>query len=154
MTFSLHYKDILTQLSNTCRLAPIFATCALIFSSWVLLTVYPIRSCNGIPKPSRWWPPEHGREVRKNTGPSKNGSVKLNQLYVHQGYPLFPIFHALSRSLHRHSSFAISIKFGVPTKLGVLNAIMILPVLKICPELYYACPAQVAYKFPHDNFYG
>ena len=35
---------------------------------------------------------------------------------------------------------ATGMKFGVPRKLGVLNAIIILPLLKICPDLYYACP--------------
>ena len=36
--------------------------------------------------------------VRKNTGPSKNARVKLIQLHMYQGSPLFPIFRALSRS--------------------------------------------------------
>ena len=42
--------------------------------------------------------------IIKNTGPSKSGRVKLIQLYMYQGSPLFIIFRALSRSLHRHSS--------------------------------------------------
>ena len=49
---------------------------------------------------------------------------------------------------------ATIIKFEVPTKLGVLNTVIILPLLKICPDLYYACPCNVAQKFPHYNFYG
>ena len=45
--------------------------------------------------------------VQKNTWPSKNGSVKVNTLHICTlGSPLFPIFLALSRSLHRHSSVA------------------------------------------------
>ena len=44
----------------------------------------------------------------QSTGPSKNGRVKLIQLHtcMYQGSPLFPIFRALSRSLHPHSSVA------------------------------------------------
>ena len=36
-------------------------------------------------------------------------------------------------------------KCGVPTSFGVLNAIIILPRLKMCPNLYYACPKQHKY---------
>ena len=36
-------------------------------------------------------------------------------------------------------------KCGVPTSFGVLNAIIILPLLKMCPNLYYACPKQHKY---------
>ena len=42
--------------------------------------------------------------VRKNTGQSKNGRVKFNQLHLFQGSPVFPIFRALTSSLHSHSS--------------------------------------------------
>ena len=39
--------------------------------------------------------------------PNENGHVKLNQLHKHRGYPLFPIFRALSRRVHHHSSIAL-----------------------------------------------
>ena len=66
-------------------------TCALISSSCALFTVYP----NSI----MWRHPiplyvitSRAREGRpKNTGPSKYCSVKLNQLHMHQGSPLFLI---------------------------------------------------------------
>ena len=60
-------------------------------------------SCNGIPPSSKWWLPEHGRAVRKNTRESKNGRMKLIQLHMYQGSPLFPILHDLSRTHHVHS---------------------------------------------------
>ena len=39
-----------------------------------------------------------------NTGPSKNGGLKLIKLHMHQGSPLFTIFRSLWQSLHNHSS--------------------------------------------------
>ena len=52
------------------------------------------------------------------------------------------VFHDKWQSLKLFSAQtrqATSIKFGVPTKLGVLNTIIIFPLLKICPDCYYAC---------------
>ena len=39
--------------------------------------------------------------VQKNAGPSKNGSVKLNHLIMHQGSPLLPIFRERSGNVAR-----------------------------------------------------
>ena len=90
---------------NIYPLAHIFDICALIFSSCALFTVCPILMCNGIPPLSRWEPPEYGRAVRKNTGPSKNDRVKLIQLHMYLGCDQFSIFR-VSCSLHSHSSVA------------------------------------------------
>ena len=59
--------------------------------------------------------------VRKNTEQSKIFRVKLIQLQMHQGSPLFRIFRALSRNLLRHpllpkATFTTSIQpnLGLP----------------------------------------
>ena len=71
---------------NIHPLARILDICALIFSIVEpSLQLIPTASCNCIRPLSRWWPPEHGRVTRKNTGPSKNGRVKLIQLHMYYG---------------------------------------------------------------------
>ena len=104
-----------TQSSNIHRLAHIYLTPTPWFSvvaPWfsvvaAFFTIYPnLIICNGIPPLSGWKPPEHERAVLKNTAQSKNGDVKLIKSHMYQGSPLFPIFRALSLSLHHHSSFA------------------------------------------------
>ena len=79
MTFSLHQGEIVvpsqithTESSNIHPLAHILHTCALISVVAPFLQFIPAASCNGIPALSMWYPPEHGRAVRKNTGPNKN----------------------------------------------------------------------------------
>ena len=63
--------------SNTHPVAHILGTCALMSSSWAILTVFH-------PSPGDN-PPESGRAVRKNSWPSQNGRVTLNPLHMHQG---------------------------------------------------------------------
>ena len=67
--------------------------------------------------PEHW--PEHGRAVRKNTGPRKKWP-RETQLYMYQGSPLFPIFRTLTSSLHHHSSVAQSDKKNIILCLCVL----------------------------------
>ena len=108
MTFSLQQGVVIkssqithTQSSNIHPLAHILDTYPLMFSS----SMYSFHSLSQqhhvtASHPSPVITPEHGRAVRKNTGPSKNGSVKLIQLYMYQGSPLFSILRALSRIIH------------------------------------------------------
>ena len=76
------------QFSNIHPLAYILSTCALIFSSSSLFTVYPTAHVTASHHSSGDNPPERGKAVRKNTGPSKTQST-----YV-PGLSLLPIFHA------------------------------------------------------------
>ena len=97
-----------------------------------IFTVYPNRIRNGIPVHGIPSSHQHGRVVRKNTGPRKNGRVKLIQLHMYQGPPLIPIFHVLSLSLHRHS-FTPSIQpnLGLPrTRPPLTSAINTLTVTR------------------------
>ena len=86
-----------TQSSYIHSLAHIPGTCALISSSCALFPVAPQPQQVTASHPS----PViiHQSAVRKNAGPSENGTVKLDHLHMHQGSPLLPIFRALSRSL-------------------------------------------------------
>ena len=84
-------------------------------------------------------------EGRKNTGPSKNGSVKLIQLHVHQGSPLIPIFRALSPSLHRHSSVDQS-PLHNPSS---LTSVYLVPDLRLLPPSTPCRPYGRHPFFPH-----
>ena len=100
-----HFKSDNTHtMINTHPLAHKRDTRDLIFSSCAPFTVYP-----NLIMPRHYTPLQvitNRRAVRKNTVPSINGRVKLIQLHMYQGSPLFPIFRALSSNLHHHSSVA------------------------------------------------
>ena len=96
MTFFLHKGGVFsclithTQLSNMLHLAHMLGTCTLIsssFSSPFHSSSQPHHVPASLPSPGAN-PPERRRVVRKNTGPSKYGRVKLNHLHMHQGSPL------------------------------------------------------------------
>ena len=70
----------------------------MIFSSSAIFTVYPKLQHETVSHSS----PERERAVWKNTGPSKNGRVKLNHIHMHKGSPLL----LLSRSPQRHNAAA------------------------------------------------
>ena len=93
------------QLYNIHPLVHILFTC-----SWISVVAPFLQPPHGTasrPSPSDK-SPVRGRMVPKNTRfflpePSKKW---LRDLHMHQGYPLLPIFRALSRSLLRHPSVA------------------------------------------------
>ena len=99
------------------------------------------------------------RADRKNTGPSKNGGVKLIQLHMYQGSPLFSIFHALSRAstvipLLPMANFTPSIKpnLGLPSTClpltSAINTFLVIrysSILSTCPNhLNSLCSALLA----------
>ena len=102
-----HVKSDNTHtLSSTIHpLAHILNTCTLIFSSCVIFTVYPNRVMQRHPTPLKV-KTTRAREGGPKEHRAKHGRVKLIQLHMYQDSPLFPIFCALTRSLHRHSSVA------------------------------------------------
>ena len=64
-----------------------------------------------------------------NTGPSKNGNVKLIQLRMYQGSPLFPVFRAVSAAstvipLLPKATFTLSIQpnLGLPRTRAPLSS--------------------------------
>ena len=94
----------MTQSSNMHPLVYILDTSTLIFSSYGLFTVYPNRIMQQQPTPLLVITTIAQEGSPKEHRPSKDGYIKLKHLHMHQGSPLFPIFCALSCSLHHHSS--------------------------------------------------
>ena len=132
MNFSLHQIGVVmssrTTHTHTHTVIKIPAHIYLTPEPWFsvvapFLQFIPTASCNGIPPLCRWWPPDHGRAVRKNTGPSKNVSVKLIKFHTYLASPLFLMFRALSCSLHRHSSVAVIILLPLTSAINTLLAI-------------------------------
>ena len=88
MTFSLHQcgvvitSPITHTIVNIHPLAHIPDICALIFNGCAPFQFTQLHHVTpSHPSPGDY-PAEHGRAVRKNAGPCKNGRVKLNHLYI------------------------------------------------------------------------
>ena len=85
-----------TQPSNIHTLAHILGTSALIFTScshFSLLQPHHVTAYHPSPGDK---PPEHRRAVRKDPGTKRKWQVKLNNLHMHLGSQLLPIFCAVS----------------------------------------------------------
>ena len=89
-----------TQSSN------IHSTIALMFSICALFTFYPNRIIKRHPTPFHVITTRAREGGPKEHWAKQNGRVKLIQLHMHQGSPLFPIFCTLLRSIHCHFSVA------------------------------------------------
>ena len=86
-----------TRSSNIHPIAHILDTCALILGSCALFSLSQLHHVMAShPSPG---------DSHQNTR-GKNSRVKLNQLHMHQGSQLFPVFHALLRSLNSYYSVA------------------------------------------------
>ena len=84
----------LVHILNTC--AFIFTSCPLFYS---LPHLHHVTASHLAPGDN---PLERGIADKKNTRPSRNDSVELNHIYMHQGSPFLPIFLALSRRFILH----------------------------------------------------
>ena len=92
------------QLSNIHPSAHLLGTCSLIdISICAIFEVYPNRIIQRHPIPLQVRSHQSaGGRSKRTQEPSKDGSVKLNNLHMQQGSSLLPIFSTEFRSLHSH----------------------------------------------------
>ena len=125
-----------TQSSNIHQLARILDACPLIFISCDLFTVFSNHIMLGYPTPIQVITTDHGRAVRKNTGPSKNGRLKLIQYICTRALhsflsfstiiPLLP--NATSTPFIKHCQhILIIILYDTPTTFTSFTALLIPP---------------------------